>query len=194
MPQSYEEIRAEFKKLWNDSKFDIYESGSENGFVSVDKIADWWLSQRDADKGGESVNFMQMGDFHCLTCHNSFKAETPTCFHEKQNPKSCTKACGRWFSPKPQANVGEWEKEFDERMEDAQFGLSGKAIEDLKNFIREVISTTSAQKLESLEREVRELLIKDDAAGRVDGEYYIDTPEQKEAWNYTINQVLKIIK
>src|ERR1035437_1890625 len=193
MPQSHEEIDR--RTCCAECKCE--EFGCTNGF----HCKDWYCkkchaapSQRDADKGGESVNFMQMGDFHCLTCHNSFKAETPTCFHEKQNPKSCTKACGRWFSPKPQANVGEWEKEFDERMEDAQFGLSGKAIEDLKNFIREVISTTSAQKLESLEREVRELLIKDDAAGRVDGEYYIDTPEQKEAWNYTINQVLKIIK
>lgn len=74
-------------------------------------------------------------------------------------PSDCFKC-----SPKPQANVGDsWEVEFDKEfvLDPSQYlGMPRQPLPELKavkSFISNLLSTTSAQKLESLERSVEGL-------------------------------------
>ena|ERR1035437_10919339 len=167
MPQSHEEIKREFRK-----KFNFMPSqGAE-----FEDVEDFWFhafSQRDADKGGNkcvdtSNKTVKIDDYgvpyttpspkdpaKCEWCgKDMFKLMTT-------EPSMCIE--GKYHSPKPQANVGEWEeqlrKEFKEQF---LFSLSSeKAIKGMIHiadfFIAKfytLLSTTSAQKLEGLERSV----------------------------------------
>lgn len=141
MPQSYEEIKKGFVLTFAQAGQPLENVKG----TDLAKIADWWLSQRDADKGGE----------RCAGCGDCLNSKATT-GEECVKMRDC-----KCHSPKPQANVGEWEKRFTHLWENT-FGKNGEYLEHDKiiDFISNLISTTSAQKLEGLERSVEGMIIK----------------------------------
>src|ERR1035437_1588413 len=209
MPQSHEEIKREFRK-----KFNFMPSqGAE-----FEDVEDFWFhafSQRDADKGGNkcvdtSNKTVKIDDYgvpyttpspkdpaKCEWCgKDMFKLMTT-------EPSMCIE--GKYHSPKPQANVGEWEeqlrKEFKEQF---LFSLSSeKAIKGMIHiadfFIAKfytLLSTTSAQKLEGLERSVEGMRKEEIATFKntFTGDLRKQVSEFNKGFNSCLTAVLDIIR
>ena len=141
-PQSHEEIKKEFNELWNSHDGDHFYKDEFWDFIKSK------LSQRDADKGGGCC-------LKCLPYHPDYK--------------SCINLNCDCHSPKPQANVGNsWEDELRKFLIDEEFEVRENKANVVwkvrpyppRDFISNLISTTSAQKLEGLERSVEGLRVK----------------------------------
>jgi hypothetical protein len=175
MPQSHEEIKREWYKfaMPNDTARGVMSEDVHQFIPQVTngQIADWWLAQRDADKGGEKCEHLQFTGLkvddasgHLYTnftigktykvCEQWIYSDTNEKILMSNNSKR--KYFVKSHSPKPQANVGD--KEIARLF--ALFGDCKRGAISIEVGVynaKDIISTTSAQKLESLERSVEGL-------------------------------------